>query len=147
MDHTPRRLWRLVIQGDAESVFASRTFALCSSCYYCTLRCPRQLPLTEAMAALKRIAHQNREPAQAESQLFYRQFLAGVRRRGRVNESEFMTYYFLALKNPVVPFQYAPLGMKLFCKGKIAPPAPWPWRKDDRLEPIFRKVAAMEEGR
>jgi heterodisulfide reductase subunit C len=99
------------------------------------------------MAALKRIAHQNREPAQAESQLFYRQFLAGVRRRGRVNESEFMTYYFLALKNPVVPFQYAPLGMKLFCKGKIAPPAPWPWRKDDRLEPIFRKVAAMEEGR
>ncbi|MFP4226135.1 MAG: heterodisulfide reductase, partial [Desulfobacterales bacterium] len=31
MDFTPRRLWRLVLTGNTEEVFHSRTFALCSA--------------------------------------------------------------------------------------------------------------------
>jgi len=41
MDLTPRRLWRLVLMGQTETVLASRTFSLCSACYTCPLRCPR----------------------------------------------------------------------------------------------------------
>ena len=53
MDLTPRQLWRLAQLGEKEEIFNSKTFYLCSACYYCTLRCPRGLPLTEAMGALK----------------------------------------------------------------------------------------------
>ena len=56
MDLTPRHLWRLVQLGRKEEIFNSKTFFLCSACYYCTLRCPRGLPLTETIGALKRLA-------------------------------------------------------------------------------------------
>ena len=56
MDLTPRQLWRKVLLGQTDEIFKSRTFSLCSDCYYCTLRCPRGLTLTEAMNALKQIA-------------------------------------------------------------------------------------------
>ena len=55
MDYTPRQLWRMVLMDQTEKIFQSKTFVLCSACYYCTLRCPRGLPLTEAMEALKQI--------------------------------------------------------------------------------------------
>ena len=63
MDHTPRKLWRLVLMGLTEQIFQSKTFVLCSNCYCCTLRCPRGLPLTEAMEALKGIAFTRQEQA------------------------------------------------------------------------------------
>ena len=56
MDATPRQLWRMLLLGKTDDIFKSRTFALCSDCYCCTLRCPRGLPVTEAMEALKRMA-------------------------------------------------------------------------------------------
>ena len=56
MDLTPRQLWYNVLMGEKETIFQSKTFFLCSACYYCALRCPRGLPLTETMSALKQIA-------------------------------------------------------------------------------------------
>ena len=56
MDYTPRQLWRMVQLGLTDELFNSKTFSLCSSCYYCTLRCPRGLPLTEAIHGLKQLA-------------------------------------------------------------------------------------------
>ena len=104
MDVTPRKLWRLVLTGQVDAVFQSRTFSLCSACYYCTLRCPRGLPLTEAMSALKQIAAREGMVQHRQGILFYRSFLESVRRHGRVREMEFMTLYFNGMKNPLLPF-------------------------------------------
>jgi len=144
MDYTPRQLWRLVLSGEKEAIFQSQTFALCSSCYYCTLRCPRGLPLTEAMGALKQIASEEGLDLYRQSTLFYQQFVESVRRHGRVREMEFMVYYFAHLKKPWVPMQFAPLGMKLMAKGKVA--LQLPSRGKRSLEPIFKKVRELEEA-
>ncbi|MGD9207701.1 MAG: 4Fe-4S dicluster domain-containing protein, partial [Syntrophobacterales bacterium] len=56
MDFTPRQMWRMIQLGLVDELLHSRTFSLCSSCYYCTLRCPRGLPLTETIHALKQVA-------------------------------------------------------------------------------------------
>ena len=32
MDYTPRQLWRMVLLGQKDAIFKSKTFALCSSC-------------------------------------------------------------------------------------------------------------------
>ena len=143
MDHTPRKLWRMVLTGNADAVFTSKTFILCSSCYYCTLRCPRGLPLTHAMGLLTQMARiQNPEPFK-HSHRFYQEFLESVRRHGRVNETEFMSLFFWSMKNPILPFQYASLGMKLLQKKKIS--IPHPWQKDQNgLEKIFNKVRELE---
>ena len=58
MDITPRQMWRMIALDLPERIFGSRTYWLCAGCYTCTLRCPRGLPLTAAMQALKRIAVQ-----------------------------------------------------------------------------------------
>lgn len=143
MDHTPRQLWRMVLMGLKDEIFQSKTFALCSACYCCTLRCPRGLPLTEAMEALKQIAARENLTQYKNSVQFYKAFIQSVRRHGRVNEMEFMTLYFAALKNPLTPLRFAPLGMKLLSKGKVSVLPPL--RRERPLESVFRNVAALEE--
>ena len=142
MDHTPRQLWRMVLMEKMDGIFQSRTFALCSSCYYCTLRCPRGLPLTEAMAALKQIAARQGLSRYKQSTLFYKSFLESVRRHGRVREMEFMTLYFAAMKNPILPLRFTPLGIKLMRKGKVS--VQIPSKGCSTLSTIFKKVEELE---
>jgi heterodisulfide reductase subunit C len=142
MDHTPRQLWRLVLLGVKDEILHSKTFSLCSDCYTCTLRCPRGLPLTEAMDALKQIAAAESPADHRNSTLFYKSFLRSIRRHGRVREMEFMTHYFATLNNPLAPFRFASLGIKLMRKRKISLQIPskgrWP------LEAIFQKIEELE---
>ena len=142
MDLTPRKMWRLVIMGRLADVMASRTFILCSDCYTCTLRCPRGLPLTEAMETLKGIAFTRREARHRSSRLFYEKFMQTVRHHGRLHEMAFMTGYFTAMKSPLAPLRFAPLGMKLIGKGKVE----MGFRKSAAmpLDALFDKVADIE---
>jgi heterodisulfide reductase subunit C len=142
MDITPRHMWRLLITDHAEALFSSKTFIMCSSCYYCTLRCPRGLPLTNAMSLLKQAASRLKLKQFQRSSLFYDAFLDSVRAHGRVREMEFMTHYFISLKNPVIPFGYAGLGLKLLSKGKIRPE--FGSGGKGRLTGLFNKVAELE---
>lgn len=143
MDHTPRKMWRMVLLGQKDAIFRSKTFILCSACYYCTLRCPRGLPLTEAMGALKQIASRENLTQYKQSTLFYKKFMDSVRRHGRVREMEFMSLYFASMRNPLVPLRFAPLGMKLMAKRKIS--LQFPSKGKAPLESIFRKVEEMEK--
>ncbi|NMC49284.1 MAG: 4Fe-4S dicluster domain-containing protein [Desulfovibrio sp.] len=142
MDVSPRRLWRLLLTGHADEALASRSFWLCSSCYACTLRCPRGLPLTEAMAALKRLASRHDPAAAREGAAFYGTFMDNVRRNGRVQETDLMGRYFWAMKNPLLPLTFAPLGLRLLAKGKLHRPAT---EQRGRLGPMFA-TAAKDEG-
>ena len=144
MDLMPRQLWYNVLMGEKETIFHSKTFFLCSVCYCCTLRCPRGLPLTEAMSALKQIAAKENLAPYKKSIRFYQSFMESVRRHGRVREMEFMTLYFLSMKNPLMPFQFAPLGLKLMGKGKVS--FEIPSKGNGALEAIFRKVEALEKN-
>jgi len=156
MDHTPRQLWRLVQLGEMDEIFASKTFTLCSNCYYCTLRCPRGLPLTETIHALKRLAVSEGRDEEKKSTPFYRSFLATVQRYGRVREMELMTRYFLTMKNPFLPLGFTPLGLKLMFKGKLPLHVPQLVAVKDkrgkamffegRFDRLFRKVEELERS-
>lgn len=143
MDMTPRMVWHMVLLDQKDKIFKSQTFTLCSACYYCTLRCPRGLPLTEAMGKLKQIAARENSKPHKTSIRFYKSFMDSVRRHGRVHEMEFMTLYFLSMKNPFVPLKFMPLGMKLMGKRKVS--IEIPSREPNSLEAIFRKVEKMEK--
>lgn len=143
MDLTPRELWRMVQLGLKEEIFHSKTFWLCSSCYFCTLRCPRGLPLTETMAALKRLAVAEGYRKEKKSPRFYGSFMETVRKYGRVREMEMMARYFLALRSPITPLSFTPLGIKLMAKGKIAPQMP-SFSGDGKLDALYRKVKEVE---
>ncbi|MFO7884613.1 MAG: 4Fe-4S dicluster domain-containing protein [Desulfobacteraceae bacterium] len=143
MDFTPRHLWQMVLSGDTNTIFQSKTFSLCSACYYCTLRCPRGLPLTEAMSALKQIASRENIKKYRSSSLFYKKFMESVRRHGRVRETEFMTLYFSAMKHPFLPLRFAPLGTKLLMKKKIS--MELPSKGTRKLDALIKKVEKLED--
>ena len=146
MDMTPRRMWRLTLLGQGRQVFDSHTFWLCSNCYSCTLRCPRGLPLTRAMNALKRAAGDMGDKTLSRKASFYRTFMGNVRTYGRVQETALMQRWMLAMADPLLPLQFAPMGLKMFTRGKVhlrTPAAP----KGGHLGPLFDKAEEMEARR
>ena len=52
-------------------------------------------------------------------------------------------WYFSAMKNPIIPLRFAPLGMKLMKKRKVT--LEIPSKGHAPLDAIFRKVAELEE--
>ena len=145
MDATPRKLWRLVLMGQSREIFESRTFALCSDCYCCTLRCPRGLALTDAMADLKQIAADGKHGGDASCTAFYNAFLQSARRYGRVQETRLMARYLAVMtpRRPLMPFRFSGLGMQMIKKGKIRLRRPPGGRS---LKGIFARIESMKDG-
>lgn len=56
MDHTPRQLFAMIRGELKNEVLASNTPWYCVSCYYCTVRCPQEIHITDLMYTLKRMA-------------------------------------------------------------------------------------------
>jgi heterodisulfide reductase subunit C len=109
------------------------------------LRCPRGLPLTEAIGRLKQIAARERIPLYKKGVRFYESFLSSVRRHGRVREMEFMTLYFMSMKNPFLPLKFSYLGIRLLGKGKVSVQVPSRGKRP--LERLFEKVEELEAGK
>ncbi|MCF8035997.1 MAG: 4Fe-4S dicluster domain-containing protein [Desulfobacteraceae bacterium] len=145
MDATPRKLWRLVLMGQSREIFESHTFALCSDCYCCTLRCPRGLALTDAMADLKQIAAAEKHGGDPACTAFYRAFLRSARRYGRVQETRLMASYLAVMtpRRPLMPFRFSGLGLQMIKRGKISLRRPAGSRN---LEGIFARIESRRGG-
>lgn len=141
MDITPRAMWRMIQFGMLDEILESRTFWMCSSCYMCTLRCPRGLKLTSAMAALKRLARMDGSSRARKNSAFYEAFMDDVEAHGRVQETSMMQRYFLKRKDPMLPLSFLPLGMKMMRKGKVHLPSRG---QGGVLKPLFAKAREME---
>lgn len=142
MDYSPRQMWRLVQFGMLDRILVSRTFWLCSSCYMCTLRCPRGLKLTRAMGALKRLARVHGDWRARTNCAFYDAFMENVEKYGRVQEVSLMPGYFLKKRDPFLPMHYLPLGLRMLRSGKLHAPSP---TQKGRLKDLFAKAREMEE--
>jgi heterodisulfide reductase subunit C len=53
MDHTPRTIIAMIRADMREEVFRANTPWYCISCYYCTVRCPQEVHITDIMYTLK----------------------------------------------------------------------------------------------
>ncbi len=142
MDISPRKMWRMVQLGLVDEVLHSKTMWLCSICYQCQVRCPRGIPLTEAIAKLKQLAIQQHIKEYHESTYFYLAFSDVMRRYGRMRETEFMARYFLST-NPFEALGYASMGLTLLRRGKLKPEMPM-LRGEGKLAKLFDRVAELE---
>jgi heterodisulfide reductase subunit C len=142
MDYTPRQLWHMARLGMKDKVLNSKSLWLCSTCYSCTLRCPRELPLTETIGTLKRMAEQEGIRGYKESRYFYRAFIGTVRRYGRSNEVEIMVRYFLTT-NPLMAVDYVPLALAMLRHGKV-PLSPPKVTGPGKLDRLFARVEELE---
>jgi len=86
-EHTPQKIFMMIRAGKRDEVLASDSMWMCTSCYNCIVRCPRELPITHIMHGLATYAKklglvpQNQPTAQ-----FSQMFWDNMMKKGRVNE-------------------------------------------------------------
>lgn len=140
MDYTPRTIFALIRAGQRSRVLTSNTMWCCVSCYACTTRCPQEIPITDIMYALKRMALRE-GMATTSAPALARTFTQLVERYGRSFELGLATRYYLA-NRPLAMLRMGPLGLSLFTKGRM-PLVPTRIRRLDQLQAIIRKARQL----
>jgi heterodisulfide reductase subunit C len=119
MEHTPRSIFAMIRADMREDVLRSNTPWYCVSCYYCTVRCPQDVHITDIMYTLKRMAVDARlydEPAAPD---FSKVFINWVENYGRAFELGLMSQHMLR-HNPFGVFKIADMGLGMVSKGRMA---------------------------
>jgi quinone-modifying oxidoreductase subunit QmoC len=140
MDHSPRALNAMLLAGRSEDVLRGHSIWSCTSCYACTVECPKQLPVTETIYALRRASMRgDLYPRRFATPILVRRFVDLVDKRGR--SSEFWVSLSLTLRTrPALLLEHAPLALRLLRKGRMR------MRHDSMREPaqIHALFAALE---
>ena len=85
--HSPQKLFMMIRAGKREEVLTSDSMWMCTSCYNCVVRCPRQLPITHIMHGLASYAHRlGIAPKGQPTREFAKIFWDNLAKKGRVNE-------------------------------------------------------------
>lgn len=120
MDYSPMQIIKMIHLGMRDKVLSSSTIWICSSCYTCATRCPRDINITELMMSLRSLAIRERMVAENETKLkFHKSFLEIISKYGRLFEPEL---YIKILKKSDLRSLYnsAALGLRLWRKGKLS---------------------------
>jgi quinone-modifying oxidoreductase subunit QmoC len=95
-EHSPQKIFRMIMAGKREEVLSSDAMWMCTSCYNCIVRCPRELPITHIMHGLAHYAHRlelapKGQPTRELAKIFWKNLV----KTGRVNELKFsLAVYF-----------------------------------------------------
>jgi quinone-modifying oxidoreductase subunit QmoC len=87
----------MIRAGKREEVLASDSMWMCTSCYNCIVRCPRELPITHIMHGLAHYAKRlGIAPKNQPTHKFSLLFWDNLRKTGRVNELKLgLSLYFM----------------------------------------------------
>lgn len=114
MDYTPRELVRMIQLGLKQEVLNSNTIWICTTCFSCSVRCPRGIRPTELMEALRPIAIA--EGVNNKNARFDGVFSDVVMKNGRASEFLLISKY--SLREPEM-IKQVPFGLALISKGKL----------------------------
>lgn len=122
MDYSPRELFAMIDANMRKEVLRSNTPWYCVSCYYCMVRCPQDIHITDIMYTLKRMAIQEglyQESSVKDASDFSETFIDFVENHGRSFELGLATRYHLR-HHPLNAVRMATgMGLDLFRKGRM----------------------------
>jgi heterodisulfide reductase subunit C len=138
MQYTPRTLFAMISADKREEVLTSNTMWACVSCYLCTTRCPQEIPITEIMYCLKRLAIRDGLAKHTDAPALAKTFTNLLDKYGRSFELGLASRFYLFNK-PLAMLKMGPLGMKMFTRGRMAL-VPTKIRRIDQLQAIIKKA-------
>jgi len=147
MDHTPRALFALIFADMGEEVLRSNAPWFCVSCYYCMVRCPQDVKITDCMYTLKRLsirAGLYKQGSAKHAPGFSRTFIDYVENYGRSFELGLASQYHLA-HHPLGVMKMMPMALGLITKGRMAF-VPKSIKGMDSLKAILKKAKELEEA-
>ncbi len=145
MDHTPRALFAMVKAGMEKEVLSSNTPWYCVSCYYCTVRCPQEIHVTDLMYTLKRYSIQEeyyKKSSSADAPPFSQTFMGYVENYGRSFELGVGTMYQLQY-HPLNMPNIMPMALGMIRKGRFDF-TPTKIKDIDGLKSILAKAKELE---
>ncbi|CAK0750102.1 quinone-modifying oxidoreductase, subunit QmoC [Gammaproteobacteria bacterium] len=96
-EHPPQEIFMMIRAGKREEVLSSSSMWMCTSCYNCLVRCPRELPITHIMHGLATYAKRlGLAPQAMIGPRFAQKFWDNLTNTGRVNELKLgLALYFI----------------------------------------------------
>ena len=139
MDATPRKIFAMLMAGMDDEVLRSNTPWYCVSCYYCMVRCPQEIPITDLMYAIKQAAvatgnyHKDSHADWSDS------FIGYVEQYGRSFEFGLATRFQL-VHHPLDTLRKSGLGFAMMRKGRLSP-------KPERIEGLVQLKSILDEAK
>lgn len=141
MEHTPRALFGMISADMRKQVLSSNTPWYCVSCYYCMVRCPQKIHITDIMYTLKRMSLKegyHRQSTASDAPSFSQMFIDFVESHGRSFELGVATRYHLSA-HPLEVMKMAPFGMGMLRRGRLDL-TPRSIKEIDKLKAILAKA-------
>ncbi len=89
MDYSPMQIIKMINLGMKEEVLSSSTIWVCSTCYTCATRCPRDISFATLTMSLKNKAIKENF-GNSINRKFHRCYFEIVNKNGRMHETELM---------------------------------------------------------
>lgn len=145
MDHTPRAIFAMLRAGMREEVLKSNTPWMCVSCYYCTVRCPQEIHITDVMYTLKNMALEAGMVQDKTASDFSKTFISYVENYGRSFEIGLagihnLTHSKLAARLP----NMAPMALGMLLKKGMSPLPPKRIKGMKDLKKILKRAKELE---
>ncbi len=118
MDYTPRQIFAMIRADMRDKVLRSNTPWYCVSCYYCTVRCPQEVHITDVMYTLKSLAIRERLYEDAAPPGFSQTFIDFIENYGRSFELGLATRYNLRHR-PLKLASMIPIGLGMLARGRM----------------------------
>ena len=153
-EHSPQKIFMMIRAGKRDEVLSSDSMWMCTSCYNCIVRCPRQLPITHIMHGLAHYANRlgmvpKGQPTQEIAKIFWNNLV----KTGRVNELKFsLSMYFKdgfvqGIKNALA---MQGIGLGLVKAGRLNPMELFGGHKckdSDAIKKMIAKAREIEDRR
>lgn len=124
-DHPPQEIFMMIRAGKREEVLTSDSMWMCTSCYNCIVRCPREIPITHIMHGLANYAHRlGIAPKMNPTRRFAKIFWNNITKSGRVNELtlSIRLYFMDGLVSGIkMGMNMMGVGMGLIMAGRLDP--------------------------
>jgi len=145
MDHTPRAIFAMLRAGMRDEVMKSNTPWMCVACYYCTVRCPQDIHITDVMYTLKNMALAAGEMKDKTASDFSKTFIRYVENYGRSFEIglagiQSLTHVRLAARLP----RMAPMAIGMLTKKGMSPLPPKRIKGMSGLKKILKRAKELE---
>jgi heterodisulfide reductase subunit C len=138
MQYTPRALFAMINADQRETVLSANTLWACVSCYFCTTRCPQNIPITDLVYSLKRISIAEKMAKDSDAPALAKTFTDLLDKYGRSFELGLASRFYL-LNKPFAMLKMVPMGLSMFTRGRMAL-TPTKIKKIDQLQAIINKA-------
>ena len=144
-EYTPSQVIAMIRAGMREEVLSSSSMWHCLSCYFCTVRCPRNVKPTDLFHALESVATLNGyKVKKVRTQAMYKSFVRSIQNNGRVHEFGMMFGYYLST-NPFGALKLTREGLNLFSHKRM-PLLPKKVKGREDLSKISAKLKQIRGG-